>query len=108
VSRRFLPPRLRVKTAEPGGAVTKTQYDGAGREVATYTTDGLGDHTWADARTVASNNVLTQVETRYDGNGNALLVTTRQRFHDETRAGALGGPASTDGAKALASYAASC
>src|SRR5262249_5244112 len=31
---------LVIKTAQPGGQVTKEQYDGAGRIVITYTTDG--------------------------------------------------------------------
>jgi RHS repeat-associated protein len=78
-----------IKTAQPGGLVSKTQYDGAGRVVRTYTTDGLGDKTWADAGTVATNTVLNQSEMQYDGNGNTLLVTSKQRFHDANNTGEL-------------------
>src|SRR5262249_35037479 len=93
-----------IKMAQPGGLVTKDRYDGAGRQVTMYATDGLGDTTWADANTVANNNVLTQTDTQYDADGNAILVISRQRFHDETRLGALGDANSTDVAKARASY----
>ena len=48
---------------------------------------------------------LQQVETTYDSNSHVILVTAKQRFHDETGTGALG-TAST-GVKARVSYAAS-
>jgi RHS repeat-associated protein len=95
-----------IKTVAPGGPVAKNRYDGAGRVVSTYQTDGLGDATWADAGTVANNNVLSQTDTQYDADGNALLVVQRQRFHDETTLGALGDANATGQAKARASYAA--
>jgi RHS repeat-associated protein len=78
-----------IKTAAPGGLVTKAQYDGAGRVVATFTTDGGGDATYADATTVTGDVVLDQTETQYDGDGNALLTTTRQRNHDASGTGDL-------------------
>jgi RHS repeat-associated protein len=93
-----------LKTAAPGGLVSKTQYDGARRPVVRYTTDASGDLTWADASTVASNNVLEQTETQYDPAGNPILTTTRQRFHNETATGALGTP--TTAPKARVSYVA--
>jgi RHS repeat-associated protein len=46
--------------------------------------------------------VLEQVERQYDANGNVILVTSRQRFHDETATGALGDPQT--GPKARVSY----
>jgi RHS repeat-associated protein len=95
-----------IKTAQPGGLATKDGYDGAGRQVAAYVTDGLGDTTWADARSVANNNVLEETDTQYDGDGNAILVIQRDRFHDETRTGALGDANSTTLAKARAYYVA--
>jgi RHS repeat-associated protein len=94
-----------IKTAQPGGKVTKTVYDGAGRAVTTYETDGLGDSDWTDAGTVAANNVLRQAETRYDANGNVIFVIQKERFHDETETGELGSP--TVGPKARVSYTAS-
>ena len=58
----------------------------------TYTTDGGGDTSWADAGSVSGDVVLGQVEDAYDADGNVLEATTRQRFHDETGTGALGTP----------------
>jgi YD repeat-containing protein len=81
---------LEIKAADPGGLVTKTAYDGASRAIVTYTTDGGGDSTWADAGNVIGDNVLQQDETQYDANGNAILDITRQRFDSETATGALG------------------
>jgi YD repeat-containing protein len=78
----------RIKTSVPGGQVTKTSYDGADRPTITYTTDGGYDAlpgqtgNWTDATNTLGDNVFTQVETTYDGDGNPTLVTTRQRFHD--------------------------
>jgi RHS repeat-associated protein len=81
-----------IKVASPGGLVDKTQYDGAGRPVKEFTTDGGGDSTWADAGNVTGDNVLEQTETTYDANGNPILTVTRQRNHDETATGSLGDP----------------
>ncbi len=92
-----------AKTAAPGGVVEKTRYDGAGRAVTAYTTDGGGDAGWADALTVTGDAVLEQAEAQYDAAGRVVLSTTRQRFHDETATGALGTP--TTGVKARVSYA---
>jgi RHS repeat-associated protein len=95
-----------IKTADPGGLVTKNRYDGVGRLTTTYQTDGLGDATWDDANSVAGNNVLSQTDTQYDGDGNPILVVQRERFHDETTLGELGDANSTGQAKARASYVA--
>jgi YD repeat-containing protein len=81
---------LLVKTASPGGLVQKTQYDGAGRAIITFTTDGGADGDYADAFDVVDDAVLEQGEYAYDPNGNVIQVTLRQRFHDETDTGALG------------------
>jgi RHS repeat-associated protein len=94
-----------IKTSQPGGLVTKTQYDGAGRAVKSFTTDGLGDAGWLSAGSVAGNNVLSQSETQYDADGNPILTIDRERFHDETATGALGDPNTTPMARV--SYAAS-
>ena len=91
-----------IKTAAPGGLVTKTAYDGAGRAVTVYTTDGGGDSAYADASTVTGDAVLEQTEITFDAADNVQLVTTRQRFHDETGTGALGTPSS--GVHARVSY----
>jgi RHS repeat-associated protein len=96
-----------IKVSEPSGLVTKTAYDSVERLVTVYTTDGAGDQTWADASSVANNYVLQQVETTYDANSNPILVTTRDRFHNETLTGPLSDPSGGSQrnlAKARASY----
>ena len=40
--------------------------------VASYFNDGQGDVTWADAGSVANNNVLSQVEIQYDADNNPI------------------------------------
>ncbi|MFO0929436.1 MAG: SdrD B-like domain-containing protein [Gemmataceae bacterium] len=97
------PRGLTIKTAAPGGLVTKMAYDGAGRTTVTYTTDGGGDSGYADADDVVGDIVLEQQEYAYDASGNVLQVTTRRRFHDATGTGALGTP--TTGVQARVSYA---
>jgi RHS repeat-associated protein len=97
-----------LKTRSPGGLVTKTAYDGAGRATVTYATDGGGDPapgaagSWDHADDVTGDAVLEQGETAYDAGGKVLTVTSRRRFHDETATGALGTP--TTGVKARVSY----
>jgi RHS repeat-associated protein len=94
-----------LKTAAPGGLVTKTQYDGDGRVTAVYLTDGGGDTTWADAGNVTGDNVLQQTETTYNAEGSPTLTVTRQRNHDEAATGSLGNP--TTSPKTRVSYVAS-
>jgi YD repeat-containing protein len=88
-----------IKMSVPDGLVTKTNYDGAGRSVVVYTTDGGGDSGYADAGTVTGDTVLEQVEYTYDADGNAIETADRQRFHDATGTGALGSPSSGIGAR---------
>lgn len=95
-----------AKVSAPGGGVTKYKYDGAGRNIVTYFSDGGGDAAAADpyaaALNVTGDNVLEQSEKTYDGAGNVLLSTLRQRHHDETATGDL----TTSGTKARSSYTA--
>jgi YD repeat-containing protein len=97
---------LEVRPAD--GPVLQDAYDGAGRVTTAYQTDAHdpvgGPNSWSNAATVGANNVLGQVELSYDADGNVLLRTTRQRFHDETTTGALGNP--TTAPKARVSYVA--
>ena len=96
-----------IKVAAPGGLVYKYQYDGAGRMTKSFVSDGGGDiapgvsGNWSDADDVASDNVLEQTEYLYDLARNAVLTTTRQRFHGETDTGDL----TTSGIDDRASYA---
>ena len=92
-----------IKASGPGGLVSKTAYDGLGRPITRYTTDGGGDAGYEDADDVTGDVVLTQTETQYDLDGNVLQTTAHARFHDETGTGALGTPAT--GVKARVSHA---
>lgn len=91
-----------IKTSAPGGLVQKFVYDGVGRVVASYTTDGGGDSSWSDANSVSGDVVLSQTETTYDANSNPIFTISRDRFHDETGTGALDTP--TSGVHARVSY----
>ena len=93
---------LVAKTATPGGLAQKTGYDGAGRSVVSYATDGGGDAGWADALTVTGDTVLSQSETQYDASGNAVLAVTRERLPGASGTGSLGTPSS--GVAARVSY----
>jgi len=86
----------------PGGLWTKTVYDGAGRAVTTYSTDGAGGTGYAAATSVSSDDVLTQTQTVYDADSNPIETITGDRFDDATGTGALGTP--TSGVHARVSY----
>lgn len=102
-----------IKSSQPGGVVTKNNYDGAGRLSKSYITDGGGDANpgdtgnWSDANDVSGDKVLEQSAYTYDANGNLILTATKQRFHDATDTGELGDPSSSSGtAKARVYYSA--
>ncbi|MEM8493868.1 MAG: RHS repeat-associated core domain-containing protein [Planctomycetota bacterium] len=92
-----------IKTRQPGGLVSKTLYDGAGRPTVMFTSDGGGDSLYVDADDVVGDNVLEQVEYVYDDNGNVIATVARQRHHDETATGDL----TTTGTDSRDTYAAS-
>src|SRR5262249_56917559 len=94
-----------IKTSSPGGTVSKAVHDGAGRTTKSYTTDGGGDLTWSDAGNVTGDAVLHMVVTSYDADSNPILVTSKDRFHDETATGELGDASTAP--KARVSYVAS-
>ena len=94
-----------IAESDPGGLWTKTKFDGAGRPTFVYITDGAGGTTYAEASSVASDNVLEQDETQYDADSNPILQITRQRFDNETTTGALANP--TTAPKARVYYVAS-
>src|SRR5262249_46376547 len=78
-----------VAESDPGGLWTKDVYDGAARLTLEYTTDGGSGTTWAGANSVASDTVLEQVQTLYDGDGNALVTLDSQRSDTATGLGPL-------------------
>lgn len=85
--------------SDPGGLWTKSQYDGAGRDVMDYTTDGGSGTTWADAASTANDTVLEQEQTVYDGDSNPIETIDGQRFDNATGTGPLGDPTSGIGAR---------
>jgi YD repeat-containing protein len=92
-----------IKTSAPGGLVSKSVYDGAGRVSVSYVTDGGGDSAWSDASTVTGDEVLEQTASTYNANGAAILTISKARNHDETGTGALGDQSTTP--KARVTYA---
>jgi RHS repeat-associated protein len=93
------------------GQTTKYSYDGAGREVISYVTDGgavnnaASAGTWLVAASVAGDIVLTQTQEIYDDDGNVIETVTADRLPEDstTAVGALG----AGGPAARVSYAAS-
>jgi RHS repeat-associated protein len=89
----------------PGGLWMKYSYDGANRQVMEYDTDGAGGTSYPAASSIASDDVLSQTQTVYDGDGNVIETITSDRFNNATGTGALGTP--TSGVEARVSYSAS-
>jgi RHS repeat-associated protein len=94
-----------IAQSGPGGLWAKSQYDGAGRAVFGYETDGAGGTTWSAAGSVSSDTVLEQTQTVYDADGNVIETIDRQRFHNASGTGPLGTPSTGIGARVY--YAAS-
>jgi YD repeat-containing protein len=92
-----------IAESSPGGLWTKSQFDGAGRDVLDSTTDGLGGTSWATAGSVANDTVLEQAQTIYDADSNPIETIDRQRFDNATGTGVLGDP--TSGIAARVYYA---
>jgi RHS repeat-associated protein len=88
-----------LEISSPGGLVMKTTYDGALRPTKSYHTDGAGGSSWSAASSVGNDNVLTETITTYDSDGNPIVVTAKQRFHNETATGELGDPNTTPKAR---------
>jgi len=80
-----------IKSSAPGGLVTKYVYDGAGRIIKQFMTDGGGDSTWDNAKEEVGDIVLQQSETQYDPNGNVIVSIDRMRFHDASAPGGNSG-----------------
>jgi YD repeat-containing protein len=93
-----------VAESASGGLWSKSVYDGVGRDVFDYTTDGAGGTSWSAAGGVSSDTVLEQAQTVYDADSNAIETVSRQRFHNASGTGPLGSP--TSGVVARVYYAA--
>jgi hypothetical protein len=93
-----------IETASPGGQVQKSTFNGAGEDIADYTTDGAGGDSWADAASVTGDHVVEETLTSFDPDANPILVTEVQRDNDYTGTGAL--PSATTNHEDRASYTA--
>jgi RHS repeat-associated protein len=78
-----------LASVRPGGLASKYVYDGAGRLIKQYATDGgvlANPSTWnayANASSITNDIVLRQVELQYDVSSNLILLTSRDRFHND-------------------------
>jgi YD repeat-containing protein len=81
---------------DPGGLWTKYTYDGAGRHVMEYQTDGGSGTSYTEAGELTDDVVLSQTQTKYDGDGNVIETITSERFNTDSTSsyGALGTPTS--------------
>jgi len=73
-------------------AFAKFVYDNLGRAVTRHVGYDLSGETYSQASSVADDTIMEQVETTYDEAGNAIQVTSRQRFHNATGTGDLTSP----------------
>jgi RHS repeat-associated protein len=73
-----------IAQSSPTGAWTKTAYDGADRATAVYTTDGgvVNGATpgYAEASSVTNDVVLSETDTTYDNDGNAIETVESARL----------------------------
>ncbi|MDP9175784.1 MAG: hypothetical protein M3O30_18235 [Planctomycetota bacterium] len=87
-----------IETIGATGLVTKTQYDGAGRPIMTYITDGGAVNNsgsiltgWTNASSVSGDIVIEQTADGYDKDGNLVETVQAQRFStDPTSANTAG------------------
>jgi RHS repeat-associated protein len=94
-----------IASYSPGAAVTKNAYDGVGRLVAKFVSDGANDSTHAHAESLDDDIVLEQVQMQYDQDSNLIRTISHQRFHDTSGTGMLLGPSASSN-KSRVSYAA--
>jgi RHS repeat-associated protein len=81
-----------IQSLLPNGPARQSSFDGAGRLIRSVSLGNLPSGSWADAASLANSVVLEQQDSSYDANGNVILTSQRQRFHDAdpTATGALG------------------
>ena len=88
-----------IKMAAPQSPIEKMVYDGAGRIIKSYKTDGNADTTWAQATSVTDDFVITQTTYSFDAAGNTIMSHQQDRFHSASGTpagqGELLGPTAT-------------
>jgi RHS repeat-associated protein len=80
-----------IQSLLPNGPARQSSFDGAGRLIRSVSLGNLPSGSWADAASLANSVVLEQQDSSYDANGNVILTSQRERFHDAdpTATGAL-------------------
>lgn len=89
-----------LEESDPGGIVTKHEYNGAGQDIKESTTDGGAINgyalSWTDAADISDANdvVIEQTINKYDADGNLIETEDLQRFDSDpsTATGDLAGP----------------
>jgi RHS repeat-associated protein len=71
--------RMSIKTQDPNGLFQKTQYDGARRTKATFTSFDGSETTYAQAFDVSGDSVIEEIVPAYDADGNILYTTRYER-----------------------------
>jgi RHS repeat-associated protein len=78
-----------IKVKTPNSLLSKKQYDGAGRLLATFLTQDLAETAYADADDVVGDTVVEQAARTMDLAGNILQTTTYQRVATSAKTGDL-------------------
>ena len=73
-----------IAESMPGGLWTKYTWDGAGRLLMEYQTDGGSGTSYSGASTVSGDVVLTQTQKVNDGDGNVTETITSDRFSTDS------------------------
>jgi RHS repeat-associated protein len=79
----------RVKTRGPTGEFQKSQFDGAGRQIARFLSFDDAETTYATALTVAADHVVHETVMIYDAGSNLIQTTRYQRTSTSTQTGDL-------------------
>jgi len=75
---------MAAKSASANGLFQKSDYDGLGRTVNSYTSFDSDETSYADAMTITGDTVIQQSRVYYDATGRAAGQASFQRFHDDT------------------------
>lgn len=73
-----------IKRAEPGGLLTKTQRDGAGRATLVWTGTDTAETSYADAGTAVGDTVVQSTATMFNGVDRPICITTFKRKDTDT------------------------
>jgi len=85
-----------IKQQQAGAKLfTKSVYDGLGQVTKQYHGFDVDESTYDEADDVDGDTILEQAEMTYDAAGNVIEQVHRQRYHNATGTGALGGPGTT-------------